>query len=829
MAFGRELQDFVSGFQTGYNLIKSPEEKEWEREKRAMAKEEFERTGRWGEEDRDYRDRRAAVGDEQWREAFDFKKFQAGQEFEQDNLDRAERLAREKLERAKEGGFRDTDQMEKFLERERGVGGEEGVIPDDSAADEMMEPTAYNDPYVVVEPASYSAADNTGFNLETYMASTRSSESGGNPRARNPNSSAVGLYQPLKGTWSDVARKYPELGLTPDGRTDPSQQERFMMAFTYDNAEALSRAGIPVTNGNLYAAHFLGSGGAQKVLRANPRSAVADLVPPEVIRANPFLSGMSVGDFERWADRKGNAATRRRKSKGKALSAAVGGMVTAIPDEEEDTDPDFVQPEETEVAQAIPEEGPVPTPRPKYEGTSEGNEDPPTDDPWEMGRRAVRDGMKKALQETGADGDSALADPELEKMRQNYIRGYGAAPQQMMRQVIDKIDPERTMPPAERNMKAMGTVYQFYMEQGDVEKAQQAAMSMVQFYRRASQQFLALGQAAAAEGDLDAAAKAAVAAYTNIPNGRDMDIQKTEDGYAITVTDAKTGKTINKKVLSPQEFGAAAMGFNPTTFDDEILNAAGVAPEQFKDASLEDVRVTDEEIGARAEEMFAEQGYNPNQINAIKDAASSIAKTQANQMGPDEALRFASDLMAFNADDPTDDSAGFSSKPVRGNPDRVQVTMNGKTVVMTKGQFNALTGARAALETERKTTREEEAKSEAASQERMDWLWKGVDAFKGAVQGEVDKLSSSVEPSAREMRIRAARRGQQGPAMPEDMAAERSQSTALKEAEQALADGYTPGYVAAMLQEAGVPEEQWPDAVRQAVNSPAGAIPEPTN
>ena len=815
MAFGRELQDFVSGFQTGYNLIKSPEEKEWEREKRRMEKEGFERTGRWGEEDRAYRRERADVGDQQWREAFDFTKFRSGMEFEQDNLERADRLAKEKLDRAREGGFRDTDQMEKFLERERGVGGEQSVIPDDSEA--MMEPAAYNDPYVVVEPASYSASANTGFNLDTYMASTRASESGGRVNAKNPKSSALGLYQPLKGTWNGVARKYPELGLTPDGRTDPDQQERFMLAFTYDNAEALSNAGIPVTNGNLYAAHFLGAGGAQKVLRANPNASVSSLVPPEVIKANPFLSGMSVADFERWADRKGNVATRRKKSN-KALNAAVGGMITAIPDDEEDNDPDFVQPEETEVAQAIPEEGPVPTPRPQYEGTSEGNEDPPTDDPWEMGRRAVRDGMKKALQETGADGDSALADPELEKMRQNYIRGYGAAPQQMMRQVIDKIDPERTMPPAERNMKAMGTVYQYYMEQGDVEKAQQAAMSMVQFYRRASQQFLALGQAAAAEGDLDAAAKAAVAAYTNIPNGRDMQITPTEGGYEITVTDAKSGKTINKKVLSPQEFGAAAMGFNPTTFDDEIMNAAGVPAEEFKDASLEDVRVTDEEISALAEEMFAEQGYNPNQIAAIRDAAGSIAKTQANQMGPDEALRFASDLMAFNADDPADDSAGFSSKPVRGNPNRVQVTMNGKTAIMTKSQFNALTGARASLETERKTVREEEAKSEAASQERMDWLWKGVDAFKGAVSDEVDRFKADGEE--RRKRIEEIERQRAVPAPPADP---------IAEAEQALADGYSPGYVAAMLQEAGVPEEQWPQAVREAANSPAGVLPVPAN
>lgn len=139
---------------------------------------------------------------------------------------------------------------------------------------------------------------------ESYYAAIRSAESGGNDAARNPNSSATGRYQFTAGTWADLARKHPGLGLTPNGRLDAAQQERAIRAFTADNAAGLRSAGIPVDNGNLYAAHFLGLGDASRVLRAAPDARMTDLVSDSVISANPFLRGMSVSDFRSWTVRK---------------------------------------------------------------------------------------------------------------------------------------------------------------------------------------------------------------------------------------------------------------------------------------------------------------------------------------------------------------------------------------------------------------------------------------------------------------------------------------------------------------------------------------------
>lgn len=129
----------------------------------------------------------------------------------------------------------------------------------------------------------------TGGSMGDYLASTRAKESGGNDAAANPNSTALGRYQFTKGTWAGLAKQYPDLGLTPNGRTDPAQQERAMQAFTRDNAQALTAAGIPINPTNLYGAHFLGAGGATKFIPGalnSPDAPAASLVGPGVASAN---------------------------------------------------------------------------------------------------------------------------------------------------------------------------------------------------------------------------------------------------------------------------------------------------------------------------------------------------------------------------------------------------------------------------------------------------------------------------------------------------------------------------------------------------------------
>ncbi len=155
----------------------------------------------------------------------------------------------------------------------------------------------------------------TGGNaFENYIGNTIQSESGGRSDAKNPKSSATGLGQFTTGTWSDMMRNHPELGLTAEGRTDSAQSERALRQFTRNNMSALENANIPVTEGNLYAAHFLGAGGARSVLTRNDNEQLTNILPASVIEANPFLQGMSVGRFREWSSEKGGGGTRTRNT-----------------------------------------------------------------------------------------------------------------------------------------------------------------------------------------------------------------------------------------------------------------------------------------------------------------------------------------------------------------------------------------------------------------------------------------------------------------------------------------------------------------------------------
>jgi len=129
-----------------------------------------------------------------------------------------------------------------------------------------------------------------------YYARLRAIESGGDDRADS--GIAKGRYQFTDGTWSDLAQRHPELGLTPGGRSDPDQQDKAVRVLTEENAQTLRSAGVQPTNANLYMAHFLGAPGAIKFFGAladNPNQTFAAAFPKEAA-ANPGFARQSLAD-----------------------------------------------------------------------------------------------------------------------------------------------------------------------------------------------------------------------------------------------------------------------------------------------------------------------------------------------------------------------------------------------------------------------------------------------------------------------------------------------------------------------------------------------------
>lgn len=158
------------------------------------------------------------------------------------------------------------------------------------------------------------AARATGASFD-YLLKTAQRESGLDPAAQAPTSSAGGLFQFIDQTWLQTLKTAgPELGYgryadaieqTPSGRyvvADAAQRQAVMAlrndplaastmagAFTRRNAALLGeRLGRAPTDGELYIAHFLGPTGAGRFIsaaQARPGARAADAFPAAA-RAN---------------------------------------------------------------------------------------------------------------------------------------------------------------------------------------------------------------------------------------------------------------------------------------------------------------------------------------------------------------------------------------------------------------------------------------------------------------------------------------------------------------------------------------------------------------
>ena len=131
------------------------------------------------------------------------------------------------------------------------------------------------------------------------MLKTASIESKFNPKAKNPTSSAGGLYQQI----DENAAQY---GVRD--RFDPAQSADGAARFMRDNKAYLTaRLGRSPTDGELYLAHQQGPGGAVKLL-ANPNARAVDVVGARRVKLNGGRLDMSAGEFAAlWTSKAGDA------------------------------------------------------------------------------------------------------------------------------------------------------------------------------------------------------------------------------------------------------------------------------------------------------------------------------------------------------------------------------------------------------------------------------------------------------------------------------------------------------------------------------------------
>lgn len=145
-------------------------------------------------------------------------------------------------------------------------------------------------------------------------------ESAGDANARNPRSTATGAAQFIDATWLELIRKHRgDLAARSeseilDMRRDPLLAREVTTYLIQRNAKVLSRNGKPVTPSTLYLSHFAGGAGAVAILSAEGGADAASILAfadttgktsrEKLVKANPFLEGVTAAGLKRWAERK---------------------------------------------------------------------------------------------------------------------------------------------------------------------------------------------------------------------------------------------------------------------------------------------------------------------------------------------------------------------------------------------------------------------------------------------------------------------------------------------------------------------------------------------
>jgi hypothetical protein len=213
-------------------------------------------------------------------------------------------------------------------------------------------------PNPAVAQALTNAAEATGVSFD-FLMRTAARESSFNPRAQARTSTAAGLFQFLESTWLTTLKRHgPKHGLAAhaahieidatgrpqvanravrrellDLRFNPDVASRLAAEFTRDNAEVLrARIGREPTPGELYAAHFLGAGGAAELIqvaRRTPDIPAASLFP-EAAAANRGVFYHRFGGARSVADLLDNL--QRTASGARATELAPSGATIRLVD-----------------------------------------------------------------------------------------------------------------------------------------------------------------------------------------------------------------------------------------------------------------------------------------------------------------------------------------------------------------------------------------------------------------------------------------------------------------------------------------------------------------
>ena len=146
-------------------------------------------------------------------------------------------------------------------------------------------------------------------------------ESTGIANKRNKLSSATGAGQFLDDTWLEAVRTHRRDLIKGRSdrellklRRDAELTREIITRLVEQYARTLQKRSLPLTSGSLYLAYFAGPAGAVALLSGAEHADAASVLAAadatgrttrqKLVRANPFLEVLTVGDLRNWADHK---------------------------------------------------------------------------------------------------------------------------------------------------------------------------------------------------------------------------------------------------------------------------------------------------------------------------------------------------------------------------------------------------------------------------------------------------------------------------------------------------------------------------------------------
>ena len=233
----------------------------------------------------------------------------------------------------------------------------------------------------------------------------------------------------------------------------------------------------------------------------------------------------------------------------------------------------------------------------------------------------------------GGRGDGAVPTPESQQAGRNgaqrMAQGEGAATEEEVDAIDDRIDPERRLSEGDRHMTRLAKTMGYYLEQGRKEDAESVAGSLLMYGANRSSQIGGLAAAAYSkyqqtgnQEDLQNAVKYIEKAYEMVPDASGMDIQIAPDGSGLVVNKVNADGEVEQTPLDPAALPQILRGIqDKSLYWREVTRVADKAGLHQKESQ----EFQEKTAATEREQELADKGTEREQT--LQDAARERGET----------------------------------------------------------------------------------------------------------------------------------------------------------------------------------------------------------